>query len=96
MALTQNQLQHVCMINNGSQQCRYVDEDMDDDGNIIYVCKKLSPPDRQIIDNEVDDFMNGLKATNQDPYKQGVPLGDNCKGYIKLVTKPQGYDLEKP
>lgn len=95
MALTQNQVQHVCMVYGAHLQCRYVDEDLDDDGNIVYVCKKLSP-DKKIIDDEVQEFLSDAKRNGQDPTKQGVPLGDNCKGYIKLTTKLQGYDLDKP
>ena len=94
MALTQNQAQHVCMLYGGHQQCRYVDEDLDDDGNIVYVCKKLTP-DKSIIDLEVDEFLKDMKKNGQDPIKQGSPLGDNCNGYIKLTTKQQGYDLDK-
>ena len=94
MALTQNQVQHVCMLYGGTQQCRYVDEDLDDDGNIVYVCKKLSP-EKAIVDLEVSEFLDDMKKHGQDPVKQGVPLGDNCKGYIKLITKKQGYDLDK-
>ena len=95
MALTQLQVQHVCLLYGGHLQCRYVDEDMDDDGNIIYVCKKMSV-EKAAIDNEVDEFLAEMKKNGQDPTKQGAPLGDNCKGYLKLTTKQQGYDLEKP
>jgi len=94
MALTQNQAQHVCMMYSGHQQCRYLDEDLDDNGNIVYVCKKLSS-DKNIVDMEVDEFLDDMKKTGQDPISQGVPLGDNCNGYIKLTTKAQGYDLDK-
>ncbi len=92
MALTNNQVQHVCLLYSGAQQCRYVDEDLDDDGNIVYVCKKLSP-DKNIIDSEVDEFLDDMKKNGQDPTKQGVPLADNCSGYIKLTVKKQGYDV---
>ena len=92
MALTQNQVQHVCMLYGAHQQCRYIDEDLDDDGNIVYVCKKKSA-DKSIIDLEVDEFLTDMKKNHQDPTKQGVPLGDNCSGYIKLTTKQQGYDV---
>ena len=94
MALTQNQVQHVCMLYGATQQCRYVDEDLDDDGNIVYVCKKLSP-EKAIVDLEVSEFLDDMKKHGQDTAKQGVPLGDNCQGYIKLITKKQGYDLDK-
>lgn len=94
MALTQNQVKHVCMLYSGTDQCRYIDEDLDDDGNIVYVCKKMSP-EKSIVDIEVKEFLDDMKKSGQDPAKQGVPLGDNCKGYIKLTVKQQGYDLDK-
>lgn len=94
MALTPNQVKHVCMLNGYEQQCRYLDEDVDDKGNIVHVCKKMSP-DKTIVDQEISEFMSDMAKTGQDPYKQGVPLGDHCNGYIKLNVKPQGYDLDK-
>lgn len=93
MALTPNQLKDVCMLNGGTLQCRYLDEDVDDKGNVVYVCKKIAP-DRKIIDEELVDFYNDMQKTGQDPDKQGVPLGDNCSGYVVLKLKPQGYDVK--
>ena len=93
MALTQKQLQDVCFLWGGSNQCRYLDEDQDDKGNQVHVCRKMSP-NKQIIDEEVDEFFKDVNKNGQDPMKQGVPLGDNCRGYIVLKTKPQGYDVK--
>ncbi len=93
MSLTKKHLNDVCYLQGGHMRCRYLDEDTDDKGNTIYVCKKLSP-DRNIIDSEIIDFMNNMKKSGQDPVNQGVPLGDNCSGYIVLKTKPQGYDVK--
>jgi len=93
MALTQKHLKDVCYIWGGDQQCRYLDEDMDDKGNIVYVCKKKSP-DAKIIDIELADWLKDVKKKGQDPRKQGVPLGDGCSGYLKLTTKQQGYDVD--
>lgn len=92
MALTQKQLEDVCFIWGGTSQCRYLDEDMDDDGNICHICKKKSPF-KKIIDEEMVEWLADMKKNNQDPMKQGVPLGDNCSGYVVLKTKPQGYDV---
>jgi hypothetical protein len=94
MALSPKQTKDVCFLNGGSDQCRYLDEDMDDKGNIVHLCKKLSP-DKKIIDEELVDFYNDMNKSGQDPQKQGVPLGDNCQGYIPLKIKIQGYD-QKP
>lgn len=93
MALTQKQLTDVCFVSGGPDQCRYLDEDTDDQGNVVHLCKKLSP-DRKIIDEELVDFYNEMKKTIQDPTKQNVPLGDNCQGYIPLRSKLQGYDIK--
>lgn len=92
MALTQKQIKDVCFISGGPDQCRYLDEDVDDSGNPIYVCKKRSP-DKKIIDEELIDFFNEMKKNGQDPAKQGVPLSDNCGGFVVLKTKKQGYDV---
>lgn len=91
MALTEKQVKDVCFINGGSHQCRYLDEDVDDKGELVQICKKLSP-DRKVIDDEVVDFLNECVKNGQNPGAQGVPLADNCTGYIVLKTKPQGYD----
>lgn len=93
MALTQKQLQDVCFLWGGSNQCRYLDEDQDDKGTVVHVCRKMSP-NKQIIDEEVDEFYQDVNKNGQDPLKQGVPLGDNCRGYIVLKAKLQGYDVK--
>lgn len=93
MALTKKQLQDVCLIWGGASQCRYLDEDVDDDGDIVHICKKKSPF-KKVVDEELVDFLDDCKKTSQDPHKQGVPLGDNCIGYVVLKTKPQGYDVK--
>lgn len=92
MALTPKQLKDVCFVNGGSQCCRYLDE-VDDNGKRVHVCKKKSPPDKQIIDDEITDFLDQMKKSGKDPTVQGYPLGDNCAGFVVLKTKPQGYDV---
>lgn len=93
MALSKKQITDVCCIDGGSLQCRYLDEDLDDKGRVVYLCKKLSP-DRTIIDAEIIEFLNDMKRLGQDPNTQNVPLGDNCQGYVVLKAKPQGYDVK--
>lgn len=93
MAITKKHLKDFCCLGEGNLQCRYLDEDLDDAGNVIYLCKKLSP-DKNIIDAELIDYTNSLKKSGQDPYAQNVPLGDNCAGFIVLKTKAQGYDVK--
>jgi len=91
MALSLKQVQDVCFLNGGSDQCRYLDEDFDDNGLVINVCKKLSPY-RTIIDEEFDEFMESMQKSGQKPEDQGKAIGDNCSGYIVLKSKIQGYD----
>ena len=93
MALTQKQLKDVCMIWGGHGQCRYLDEDQDDKGQMVSICRKLSP-NKQIIDDEVDIFYQEMQKNGQDPASQGVALADNCQGYIVLKSKQQGYDVK--
>jgi hypothetical protein len=92
MALTQKHVKDVCLVNGGHLGCRYLDEDLDDNGNAVWICRKLTS-DRDIIDLEVEEFLDHMKLNGQDPAKSGQPMGDNCKGYIKLNHKKQGYDV---
>lgn len=93
MALTQLQLQKVCLLHQGHKQCRYLDGDERD--HTKFYCKKLSP-EKKIIDDEIWNFLKAQKDQGTDPKLQGVPLGDGggCKGFVVLKTKPQGYDVK--
>lgn len=92
MALSEKHVNDICYVDGGSLRCRYLDEDLDDNGRSICLCKKLSP-DRKIIDIEISEFISDTKKSGQDPYNIGFPLGDNCQGYIVLKNKLQGYDV---
>lgn len=94
MALTPKHLSDVCMFNGESACCRYLDEEQNDKGEIVFVCKKLSA-DKQQIDFEIEEFYKRSKRNGTNPNDSKFPLGDNCDGYIKLLTKPQGYDVKK-
>lgn len=91
MALTTKQVQDVCFIFGGYRQCRYLDEDVNDKGDSIFLCKKLSA-DRKIIDEEFTDFLLENKDNGKDITKMDMPLADNCKGFIVLREKKQGFD----
>jgi hypothetical protein len=93
MALTKKQLENVCYISGGHLQCRYLDEDFNDKGEIVNVCKKHSP-EKKIIDEEVNDFINYQKKIGKTVMDERFPVGDNCKGYIVLKSKLQGYDVD--
>lgn len=91
--LSLKQLSDVCFVDGEASCCRYLDEEVDDNGNTFYLCKKLSP-DQPIIDAEIIEFLKESKKQGVDPIQQGVPLGDNCAGYVILRTKLQGYDVK--
>lgn len=86
--LTLKQVQDKCMFGKNAKQCRYLAEDTS--GN--FYCLKQTA-ERVLIDQEVDKFKKDSKDQGVDPYALSVPLGDNCKGYIFLRYKMQGYDL---
>lgn len=90
MALTQLQIQNVCLLGQGSDQCRYLAQD-DHDWAKYYCLKKSS--NKKEIDQEVEDFLEDCKRKGRDPEDEGNPLGDNCLGYLPLSTKQQGYDV---
>lgn len=88
MPLTLKQLNDVCLMNQGSDQCRYLAED--DQGK--FYCIKLTSK-KAAIDKEVDEFKKKQKSMGVDPVGLGHPLGDNCKGYTFFRHKTQGYDV---
>jgi len=92
MALSKLQLQRVCLLHQGHQQCRYLDGDERD--HTKFYCRKLSP-EKKTIDDEVSSFLKDHQKQGTDPTQDGVPLGDGggCQGYIVLKTKEQGYDV---
>jgi hypothetical protein len=49
---------------------------------------------RQQIDEEIEDYLDEMRKLNRDPYKDNLPLGDNCGGYIVLRNIEQGYDKD--
>lgn len=92
MALTIKQLNDVCLLHKGPRQCSYLEDEVDH-GKIIYWCSKLSPPDKKVVEEEMEEFLDDCKKFGKDPLKEDVPMGDNCKGFLPFKNKPQGYDL---
>lgn len=90
MPLSLKQLNDVCLVNGGTKRCRYLGEDELDPSK--FYCLKQNAARRSEIDDEVKDFQATVKKRGQDPNAQGVPLGDNCKGYPILKHVVQGYD----
>ena len=93
MALTQNQITDVCLFGCGSEECRYLDGDVDKNtGDMVFICKKKSL-ERKMIDEEVLEFETECKNKNINPLSLNSPLGDNCQGYLPMKDLPQGYDV---
>ena len=89
--LSPKQLKDVCLINNGSYQCRYLAEDENDSSKFYCLKKSLKAKE---IDAEVDDFLDEMKRKGKNPQKMTIPIGNNCSGYIILRHKEQGYDKD--
>jgi len=91
--LSLKQLTDVCLCYDGThERCRYLEQD-DDDWNAFFCVKKIAKK-KEDIDDEIDGFLEKCKKQGKDPTKENIPLGDNCKGYLKLRHVQQGYDKE--
>lgn len=88
--LSLKQVQAICMVGQAEEQCRYLAAD---DTNSKYYCVKKTAFKNQ-INNEIDLFVEKMKEVNIDPESKGIPLGDNCSGYIFLKHKMQGIDVK--
>jgi hypothetical protein len=97
MALTDKHVVDICCHFSGSKACRYLSTEYSAAGTYgyKYLCLKLVPAEKARIDKEIDDFIKQTRKNGQDPRQLGRPLGDNCKGYIYLKYKKQGYNLDK-
>lgn len=89
MALSKKQIENVCLIYNGSKQCRYLDIDEPNKCN----CLKLTCH-KSDMDKRIRKYKEDLKKNGQDPSLMNTPIGDNCKGYPYLPTLKQGYDVK--
>jgi len=93
MPLSQAQITDVCMFGTDHHECRYLDGESDPQtGDMKFICKKQSL-ERKAIDEEVDEHLAESKKNGINPISQGVPLGDNCKGYLPMKDMVQGYDV---
>lgn len=90
--LSQKQLQDICLMFIGDhRQCRYLREDPQ---SWQWYCMKHKQTTRDQIDENVDHFIEDCKRQGIDPYRQQVPLGDNCQGYPIFKNIEQGYDKD--
>jgi hypothetical protein len=91
MPLSIPQLRDVCLLHQGSKQCRFLRSDDNDPDK--FFCMKKRPTERRKIDGKVNDFIGDCQKKRIDPSKQNLPIGDNCSGYSVLKHKLQGYDV---
>ena len=89
--LTLPQVRDVCQNYQGADQCRYLSYD---DQAGVQICLKKVSAKKDIIDKQVQKFIDAAKKNNQDPRQMGRALADNCKGYPPLKTVKQGYDVD--
>lgn len=88
--LSEKHLKDVClMYDQTHRKCRYLSQDDLDYSK--FHCLKLSN-EAAAIDEEVDEFLKECRSKNKNPNNEGVPLGDNCPGYLILRNIEQGFD----
>lgn len=88
--LSLKQLEDYCLYDMDHKRCRYLEVD-EFDSSKYYCCKKnIRKKDR--IDHDIEKFRIKCAKNNLDITQQGVPLGDNCDGFVKLRHKEQGFD----
>lgn len=93
--LSLNHVRKFCSgdILNPSTKCRYLERDDFDTSK--HYCLKLVPSKKCLIDNEVADFSKKIRQRGASLGSEIIaPLGDNCQGYIKLHSLPQGFDVK--
>lgn len=88
--LSLKQINNVCLVNQGSQQCRYLEHDQKDYKKCY--CKKQSA-DKVLLDEITEEHIQECKKNKTNPTAAGDPLGDNCQGFPFLMDVLQGYDV---
>jgi hypothetical protein len=94
MALTNEQLNHICLIHQGYKACRYLH--YDNKAN-TFVCAKLNQKlsdekDIAVYFNEKEAHKINIPVIDFFDL-HGLPHSDNCSGYLYLTEKPQGYNI---
>lgn len=90
MPLSYQHVLHVCKLNCGKEECRYLNEDELTRNN--FQCMKLSPQ-KESIDESVEYAKNNKEQKKK---YETYGFGDNCKGYPVLRHKIVGYDQKQP
>lgn len=88
--LSKNQVENVCLAYSGHKACRYLVYDRQSG---IHLCIKKVEALKDEIDVRVDKHIEKAKSNQTDLIKLGRGIGDNCKGYLYLKNKAQGYDI---
>lgn len=86
MALSDKHVKDICMLGCNDKQCRFLDTSDNYNSYTFQCLKKTSFKD------EINKSTNTFIKDNNNKKVVGVPLGDNCKGYLPLSTLVQGYD----
>jgi hypothetical protein len=68
-----------CLYQQGNKQCRYLSEKEDRENE--FICLKMMPNQKRIIDNEAKIFETRKSQMHNNPILKIAPLGDNCKGF---------------
>jgi hypothetical protein len=93
MTLSNNQLKHVCLLQESSYKtCRYLKND-DLEPSKWYCCK-LRDVEKKKTDTRIRQFIKDCKDRGLDPKTVNVFMGDNCGGYPLLKFIEQGYDCD--
>lgn len=93
--LSLNHVRKFCSgdISKPSTKCRYLEHDDLDTSK--HYCLKLTPSKKCLIDKEVAEFSHKMRHRGASLGSEIIaPLGDNCLGYIKLRSVPQGFDVK--
>jgi len=97
MALTNKQINDVCLVHQGYISCRYLSYDP---GQGIFLCAKLHPRLKDIKDDAVTFNEREARRINIPVIDyfdlHGIGHEDNCNGYRYLTQVQQGYDVKKP
>jgi hypothetical protein len=93
MTLSNNQLKHICLLDESSHKtCRYLKND--DLEPSKWYCYKLRDSDKRKKDAQVKQLIKDCKDRNLDPKTLNIAMGDNCQGYVLLKSIVQGYDCD--
>lgn len=75
----------VCFVGKGNRQCRYLghaDKHSDAPKGNGFYCLKTEPQEKEMIDLEVKLVIRNAERNNIDARNFGLPLSNNCDGYV--------------